>query len=230
MPLGFGSLFKDEKMQEWMKGVKERSTGGKPAESPASTFGQGNYLGQDFNWIRGQYRNLFEEGDPFIDEMIKTGTKRIGMSARRNKDAVENKLNQSGFAGSGANLYNALFEEEGQQIQELTNKGAQMQNQVKMQSLGQLSGMSQFEGGMKLKVDTQQEAIRQYEKTFAENVRQFGLQYALEKRKVDLAEDQASGSFWGTVGGVLGGVAGIATGGLASGLTSALGDKWFKDI
>lgn len=186
-----------------------------PNGSGLPDFTGGNYLGSDFGFLRQQYRNLFEEGDPFIQDMIETGTKRIGMQSREAKSDIEEGLSQSGFRGAGANLYTALFEEEGQQIQELTTKGAGLQSQVRQGALGALSGLSQFEGQQEFNVAGMQEKIRQYEKTFAENVRQFGMDYALRQRELDLKEEEMSGGgFLGGLGSLLGGGINLLSGGV----------------
>lgn len=191
-----------------------------------STFGSGNYLGSDFGFLRNEYKNLYESGSPLVDQFVTGATKRIGMQSRSAKESIEEQGARSGFRGASANLYNALFEKEAQAISDVNLQGAQMQERIKQQALSQLVGLSQTEGRTNLDVDRQQELIRQYEKTFEENKRQFGLEYALRQRELDLREaEQAGGGFLGVLGGAIGGIAGIATGGLASGIGSWLGNQ-----
>ena len=102
-----------------------------------------------------------------------------------------------------------------------------MAEQAKSQALGQLLGLTQFQGSQDLAKANREEQIRQYEKTFQENVRQFGLNYALKQRELDLAEENQGGGFWDTLGGIAGGIVGIATGGISSGLGSFLGEELF---
>lgn len=194
-----------------------------------TTFGQGNYFGSDFGFLRNEFRNLYEQGDPLIDQMVKQATKRLGMQSREAREDIEEAGARSGFRGTQANLYNQLFEQEATAIGDIQLQGAQQQNAVKQQALAQLMGLTQFEGQQNLQIDVQQEAIRQYEKTFQENIRQFGLDYALRQRELDLKEEEmnSGGGFLDVLGSVIGGVAGIATGGLATGVGSFLTNTLF---
>lgn len=189
---------------------------------------EGNYLGSDFGWLRGEFRNLATEGDPAIAKQAELAQKQVAIQSRRARAGIEEKGAQSGFRGANANLYTALFEQEAQATEGIRANTALQQSAVRQQALGQLSGLSQFEGGQRLRVDEAREATRQYEKTFQENVRQFGLQYALEKRKVDLMEaEQEGGGFMGFLGGALGTVAGFALGGIGGALGGYLGSQLF---
>lgn len=176
----------------------------------------GNYLGTDFNWLRQQFKDQIEGGSEYGKMMLDQGKKDIGLMKRQGLEQLDVLGAQSGFRGANANLVNSLFETGATQLGKLEMGKAQLDEQVRGQGLASLMGLTQFEGGMKLDVDKAKEQARQYEKTFNENVRQFGLEYALKQRQLELAEEEASGSFGGFLGDVFGTGLGFLTGGLGA--------------
>lgn len=210
-------------LQDWLQNIlnqQAQASGGKKVSTgDISQFSDpSKYLGSNFNWLTQQFKSDAQSGSKFVEQMIKEGKRGIGMQSRRAMEDIATAGAQSGFRGANANLINNLFETETKQIGQLEVQGAQMNEAVRAQSLASLMGLNQFEGQTKMQTDTQRESVRQYEQTFQENVRQFGLQYALEKRKVDLQEEAQSGSFWDFAGNALGLAGGIFTGNWLSSL------------
>lgn len=211
----------DEKI-DWMKLKNAPSSQG---------FGYGNYLGSDFNWLRGEFKDLFESGSPVVQQMVEQGQKKLGLQVRREKENIDTLGAQSGFRGANANLYNRLFETEATALGDLQLEGAQMDEQVRQQALASLMGLTQFEGGTNLAVDTKKEDVRQFQESFNEQKRQFEKDWELRKRQVEIAEDEAGGGFWEGVGNLFGGGLGILSGGAFGGVGSWLSDlvkNWLK--
>lgn len=215
-------------IQDLLKTIRQQQQEltAKPAYNP-NTFNAQDYLGSQFGFGMSEYKKMYESGDPAIEKQGELALKQLGIQSRKAKAGIEEKGAQSGFRGANANLYNQLLETETNATQQITNQTALAQSGVKRDALGQLMGLSQFEGQTKFGVAQQNENVRQYEKTFQENVRQFGLSYALQQRELDLKEQEASGSFGGFLGDLLGTAVGFATGGIGSGLGSWVGNELF---
>ena len=150
--------------------------------------------------------------------MLSQGKREIGSQTRSAKEAIQESGAQSGFAGANANLYNSLFEKSANATSGLETSIANVGEQYKMQALGQLLGLTQFQGTQELNKDRFSEDTRQFNASLAENKRQFNENLAFQK-------SQTGGGFWDTVGTILGGATGIATGGFASGFGNWLAGK-----
>lgn len=188
-----------------------------------------NFYGGYADYIGKELKNTIDAGgmSKFLETMLLSGKKQIGRQAGSARDAVAEAQSASGIKGSGANLYNDILETEVAGTEQLTAQVGGLAESAKSQALGQLLGLTQFQGSQDLSKANREEQIRQYEKTFQENVRQFGLNYALKQRELDLAEDAQGGGFWDTLGSIAGGITGIATGGIASGFGTFLGNELF---
>lgn len=194
---------------------------------PPSTFGNRNYLGSDFGYLRNQYRNLIDSGDPSVDLFREQGAKRIGMSRRRAEEDIRESQAQSGFKGTGANLFNDLFEQEALQLGEVNLQATQMEQASRERAMAQLMGLTQFEGSQAMGEDQFKEGIRQFDITTEEGRRQFEEQMRFKWKELGLREEEMGGGFWDIAGDVLGFGFGVATGGLGAGFGGWLSDELF---
>lgn len=192
-----------------------------------SEFGAGNYLGSDFQFLRGEYKNILKGSDPLTALFREQGKKDVGMAERRAINQMEAQEGASGFLGTNANAYNTLFESTTQALGDVNLKATQMEEMKKAQAREALLGMSQFEGSQMLGVDKAKEDIRQFDITTEEGRRQFYAQMQMKKRELDLAEEAQNGSFWDIAGSIVGAGVGFATGGIGAGFGSWLGNELF---
>jgi len=217
-------------MDDWVGDFVNTKTSKPPTKTDyVDPYKDQSFYGQYAGYIGKELKNTVDAGgmSDFLKQMLLTGKKQIGKQAGNARQAVQEAQGASGFKGTGANLYNDILETEVAGTEQLTTQVGGLAEQSKSQALGQLLGLTQFQGQQDLGKANRSEQIRQYEKTFQENVRQFGLNYALKQRELDLAEEAQSSDFGDILGSIVGGAVGFATGGVGAGLGSFLGKELF---
>ena len=202
-----------------------------PATSLPLTDYNKSFTGDYAGFLGSQFTDVINAGgmDKNLKDLLSIGTKKISGSAGQARNAVSESFASSGFKGGGANLYNQLFTSEADQIAGLTANVGQVASQQKNQALASLLGLTEFQGGQQLNATQLAEQQRQYEQTFAQNVKQFGLEYALKQRELDMKQKEidSQGSFGNVLGSILGVGVGAITGGVGTALGGKIGDKLF---
>lgn len=184
-----------------------------------------SYAGGSASFLTNELRNTIDAGgmSASLEKLLLSGRKDIAKQGRAGREAVRESGAASGFTGTGANLFQDLFESEASATTQLEGQIGQQAEAGRFRALGELGTQSRFEGSQKLGGAKFEEGKRQFGLQFEENKRQFGLQYALEQERLAFDKEQAEGDFFGDlVGGIAGGLGGIFTGGLGSSLFSGL--------
>lgn len=184
-----------------------------------------NFLGSNFDFLSGDIKNTIQSNGmtEALTQMLNVGQKQIGRGRRRALADARVASAQSGFGGVDPNAINNIFESEAMASGELTANIGRQADVNRTQAVSQLMGLDQTESGLKVNTAQMNEQQRQYEKTFQENVRQFGLEHALKERQ--MAEQEAGGGFFGGLGKLAGGAFGILSGGILGGAGDWLGGK-----
>jgi hypothetical protein len=180
--------------------------GDQPEFNPSDFFGEhSEFLGET---LKGRATGMSD----VLKQLLTTGKKDIARGATRTREQLRELGASSGFRGTGANIQTDLFAEEAGQISKLETGIGQASEASNERALQQLLGLTSFQGGQQLGTARLGESARQFGITTAEQARQFEKMFGLKERELAIAEEQASGDFFGDL---LKETAGFFTGGLS---------------
>ena len=158
--------------------------------------------------IKSELKGTIASGgmSEFLQQRLLSGTKKIGRKAGTTREAVREAGAASGFKGANVNVLQDIFAEEAGAVGELEAGIGGAAEQSKLQAIGQLIGVNQF--------DIQN----------AEQKRQFEKMFGLKEKELDAMIDAQGGDFMSVIGSLLGTGAGIVAGGAFGGAATGLGN------
>lgn len=191
-----------------------------------SLFGDGNYLGGNFDYLNNKYKGMVDGNNEAVDAFRKFGTKQAGQIRGRGMRTLEEFGAQSGFSGSvNMNMFNQLLEQEATGIDQTNTKALEMEQGIKERALNSLMGLNEFEGKMNMAEDQFSEGIRQFDITTEEGRKRFRAELALGQRNYELQKDAQDFNF----GDFAGKLVGSAVGGFAGGFGASWADSLFGE-
>lgn len=163
--------------------------------------------------IKKELTGTIESGgmSEFLNQMLLSGTKKIGQQTRGTRESIRESGASSGFKGANVNTLVDLFEAESGAVSELEVGVGGIAEDQKTKAIGQLIGVNQFDI------------------TSAEHKRQFEKMFGLKEKELDAMIDAQGGDFMSVIGSILGTGAGIVTGGAFAGAGAGLGNI-FEDF
>ncbi len=158
--------------------------------------------------VRSELEGTIASGgmSQFLEQMLLTGTKKIGKQARGAREDIRELGAASGFRGAGANILTDVFESEAGAVAELETGVGGIAQQRESEALGRLIGVEQFE------------------QTSAEQKRQFEKMFGLKEKELDAMIDAQGGDLMSVISNFLGAGTGIVAGGALGGLASGVGN------
>ena len=190
-----------------------------------------DFFGSESGFLKENLRGTIESGgmSEFLQQMLIGGKKDIGRRAGTAREGVREAGASSGFRGANVNVFQDIFAEEAGQVGKLETGIGGIAEQQRATALGQLIGVSQFEGGQELSKAKLEEVARQFDVTSEEGRRQFEKMFGLKEKELDAMIDAQGGDFLSVIGSILGTGAGIVTGGAFGGLATGVGNI-FEDF
>ena len=182
-----------------------------------------NFLGSDFEMLRGLLSNQSKQGDQNKGAYRNLFNKQIGKQSKGAIKNINEQLASSGFRGAGANLIGDVFETQANATQGFENNLLQNDTQIKSSALAQLLGLNQFEGNQQFGKFQSDRQNTQFGQSMDEQRRQFNEQLQYQKDSEPAWWESLLGSLLG--GGAQVGAAAL-TGGGSSGMAGS--PRWKK--